>query len=81
MENSTTGLSAGERRAKKGGYTGEGVQLSMNGTIHQVNLNLPARNLKSTMINDNTALITLFQEMFGCNKAPMYSTDSQVGDA
>jgi hypothetical protein len=43
-----------------GKYMGDGVQLSLNGTISQVNLNHTAKNLKSTLINDNTALITLF---------------------
>jgi hypothetical protein len=63
MENANNGLHRDSDKYGKnryGKYMGDGVQLSLNGTISQVNLNHTAKNLKSTLINDNTALITLF---------------------
>lgn len=55
----------------------QGVNYSLNGTIREVNLDSRGKNLKSKMINDKNALINIFQEMFGSNKAPLYETDAE----
>lgn len=54
----------------------QGVNYSLNGTIREVNLDSRGKNLKGKMINDKNALINIFQEMFGSNKAPLYETDA-----
>ena len=59
---------------------GDGVHFSVNGTIQAVNLNSKGRNLKQKLVIDKNALIAIFEEMFGSNKAPLFETTSGPGN-
>jgi hypothetical protein len=47
----------------------------VNGTIKAINLNPAGKGLKQRLLIDKDALISIFEEIFGHNKAPMYEMD------
>ena len=52
-----------------------GIHYSMNGTIMEVALNNRGKHLKNRLITDKSSLVTLFEEIFGSNKAPLYEIE------
>lgn len=53
----------------------EGTVYSVNGTIKAINLNPAGKGLKQRLLVDKDALISIFEEIFGHNKPPMYEMD------
>ena len=51
-----------------------GVQMAINGTIKQVNLNLSGASLRDLMVSDQPSLICIFEQIFGHNKPPTFET-------
>ena len=45
-----------------------------------MNLNSKGRGLKNRLIKDKDSLIQIFEELFGCNKAPLYEAKLSAGD-
>lgn len=60
-------ISEADRRVKDGDKP-LGVQFAMNGTIKEINLDAPGRDLKTKLVNDKASLICIFEETFGANK-------------
>ena len=68
---------SGEERDK--GVTGNsGVEFAINGTIKKVHLNGFGVMFKEKLIQDQAALICVFEEMFGHNQPPQFEVQQPI---